>query len=69
MISTSTIDATPAAPIADGDSGNGIDVVSAAHIADGNGGNGTDSLIALLAQMNITGDKASDVTSTIHNVV
>ncbi|KAG2030390.1 hypothetical protein BDR03DRAFT_1017202 [Suillus americanus] len=67
--STKTRDAVPAAPIADGDSGNGIDVMSAVHIADGNGGNGTDSLIALLAQMNITGGQASDVTSTIHDVV
>ncbi|KAG1783150.1 hypothetical protein EV702DRAFT_1191586 [Suillus placidus] len=37
-------------------------------IADGNGGNGTDSLIVLLAQMNITGQQASDVTSKIHDV-
>ncbi|KAG1806127.1 uncharacterized protein BJ212DRAFT_1303779 [Suillus subaureus] len=62
-------DVVPAAPIADGDSGIGTDVVPAVHIADGNGGNGTDSLTALLAQMNITGDQASDMTSTIHDVV
>ncbi|KAG2119821.1 uncharacterized protein F5147DRAFT_647697 [Suillus discolor] len=49
MISTSTINAVPAAPIA--------------------GGNGADNLAALLAQMNITGQDASKVTSTIHDVV
>ncbi|KAG2153816.1 hypothetical protein DEU56DRAFT_907295 [Suillus clintonianus] len=53
MTSTSTIDAVPVAPIA---GGNGT-------------GNCTDSLAALLAQLNITGKQASDVTSTIHGVV
>ncbi|KAG1768281.1 hypothetical protein EV702DRAFT_1203370 [Suillus placidus] len=43
-----------------------IDAVPAAPIA---GGNGADNLAALLAQMNITGQDASEVTSAIHDIV
>ncbi|KAG2138355.1 hypothetical protein DEU56DRAFT_912517 [Suillus clintonianus] len=51
-----------AAPITDGtgDLTSRIDDLPAAPIADDTGDNGTDSLIALLAQMNITGQEASD---------
>ncbi|KAG2123292.1 hypothetical protein DEU56DRAFT_760103 [Suillus clintonianus] len=60
-----------AAPITDGtgDLTSRIDDLPAAPIADDTGDNGTDSLIALLAQMNITGQEASDVTSKIHDAV
>ncbi|KAG1904045.1 uncharacterized protein F5891DRAFT_977548 [Suillus fuscotomentosus] len=64
-------DDLPAAPITDGtgDLTSRIDDLPAAPIADDTGGNGTDSLIELLAQMNITGQEASDVTSKIHDAV
>ncbi|KAG1881241.1 hypothetical protein F4604DRAFT_1922247 [Suillus subluteus] len=60
-----------AAPITDGtgDLTSRIDDLPAAPIADDTGDNGTDNLIALLAQMNITGQEASDVTSKIHDAV
>ncbi|KAG2338571.1 hypothetical protein BDR05DRAFT_1004144 [Suillus weaverae] len=43
-----------------------INAVPAAPIA---GGDGADNLAALLAQMNITGQDASEVTSAIHDIV
>ncbi|KAG1740075.1 hypothetical protein EDD22DRAFT_851866 [Suillus occidentalis] len=52
-----------------GDLTSRIDDLPAAPIADDTGGNGTDILIVLLAQMNNTGQEASDVTSKIHDGV
>ncbi|KAG2031833.1 hypothetical protein BDR03DRAFT_986115 [Suillus americanus] len=71
LVLTSKIDDHSAAPITDGtgDLTSRIDDLPAAPITDDTGDNGTDNLIALLAQMNITGQEASDVMSKIHDAV
>lgn len=66
MTSMSTDD-VPAAPIAGGNSAGKQQCLQAPYAP--NSVYSTDSLAVLLARMNITGQQASDVTSTIHDVV
>lgn len=67
MTSTSTKDDVPAAPIAGGNGAGKQQCLQAPYAP--NSVYSTDSLAVLLARMNITGQQASDVTSTIHDVV
>lgn len=67
MTSMSTKDDVPAAPIAGGNSAGKQQCLQVPYAP--NSVYSTDSLAVLLAWMNITGQQASDVTSTIHDVV